>query len=109
MSNIKETEKTRNIALAPSTIETVDAAFYEYVENINLFCNTISGWTKIPVIWSSAERSYQIKNNKEIRDKNGSLIPLKFSYAYLIVFLIFILAFSKYPCLETNGGLFTVS
>lgn len=75
MSNIKETEKTRNIALAPSTIETVDAAFYEYVENLNLFCNTISGWTKIPVIWSSAERSYQIKNNQEIRDKNGSLIP----------------------------------
>jgi hypothetical protein len=75
MSILKESEKTKNIILAPSTIETIDAAFYEYVENLNLFCNTISGWTKIPVIWSSAERSYQIKNSKELRDKQGSLIP----------------------------------
>jgi hypothetical protein len=60
---------------SPSTIETIDGAFLNYVEGLNLFCNTINGWEKIPVIWSSAERAYQIKNNKEIRDKNGSLIP----------------------------------
>jgi hypothetical protein len=29
----------------------------------------------VPVIWSSAERSYQIKNNRQLRDKNGALIP----------------------------------
>lgn len=58
-----------------SNIETIDAAFLEYVEGLNLFCTTISGWEKIPVIWSSAERAYQIKNNRELRDKNGSLIP----------------------------------
>jgi hypothetical protein len=75
MSNIKQTENTKNIILAPSKIETVDSAFYEYVQNLNLYCNTISGWTKIPVIWSSAERSFQIKDNKEIRDIHGSLIP----------------------------------
>jgi hypothetical protein len=59
----------------PSTIETVDGAFLDYVEGLNLFCNTINGWDKVPVIWSSAERAYQIKNNREIRDANGSLIP----------------------------------
>jgi hypothetical protein len=59
----------------PSSIETIDAAFLEYVEGLNIFCTTINGWEKVPVIWSSAERAYQIKNNKEIRDKNGSLIP----------------------------------
>jgi len=59
----------------PSTIETVDGAFLDYVEGLNLFCNTINGLQKVPVIWSSAERAYQIKNNREIRDKNGSLIP----------------------------------
>lgn len=59
----------------PSTIETIDGAFLEYVEGLNLFCNTINGWDKVPVIWSSAERAYQIKNNRELRDKNGSLIP----------------------------------
>lgn len=58
-----------------SNIETIDAAFLEYVEGLNIFCNTINGWDKVPVIWSSAERAYQIKNNREIRDKNGSLVP----------------------------------
>lgn len=66
MSNVKN--------ISPSTIETIDSAFLEYVENMNVFCTTINGWEKIPVIWASAERSYQIKNNKEIRDANGSLI-----------------------------------
>jgi hypothetical protein len=61
--------------IAASNIETIDGAFLNYVENLNIHCTTINGWTKVPVIWSSAERSYQIKNNREIRDKNGSLIP----------------------------------
>lgn len=63
------------LQLNQSNIETIDAAFLEYVEGLNLFCTTINGWEKIPVIWASAERSYQIKNNREIRDRNGSLIP----------------------------------
>ncbi len=64
-----------SINIAPSSIETIDGAFLDYVEGLNLECNTINGIQKVPVIWASAERSYQIKNNKEIRDKNGSLIP----------------------------------
>jgi hypothetical protein len=75
MSDTIPSELTKNINLSPSTIETIDAAFLDYVENLNIFCNTFSGFSKIPVIWSSAERSYQLKNNKELRDKNGSLIP----------------------------------
>lgn len=64
-----------NYTITPSTIETIDAAFLEYVESLNINCTTINGWEKVPVIWASAERAFQIKNNKEIRDKNGSLIP----------------------------------
>lgn len=71
MSDSKEKVKVLN----QSTIETIDAAFLDYVEGLNLFCTTINGWEKIPVIWSSAERAFQVKNNREIRDKNGSLIP----------------------------------
>lgn len=71
MSESKEKVKVLNA----STIETIDAAFLDYVEGLNLFCTTIGGWEKIPVIWSSAERAYQLKNNREIRDKNGTLIP----------------------------------
>lgn len=59
----------------PSSIETIDGAFLDYVEGLNLFATTINGFEKVPVIWASAERAYQIKNNRDIRDKNGSLIP----------------------------------
>lgn len=61
--------------ISPSNIETIDAALLEYVEGLNVHCNTNQGWKKVPVIWASAERSFQIKNNAELRDRNGSLIP----------------------------------
>lgn len=75
MSEVITTDKTKDINLAPSTIETIDGALFDYVEELKIFCNTNGGWNKIPVIWSSAERSFQIKNNSTLRDKNGSLIP----------------------------------
>lgn len=75
MAEITPSEETKNLPLEPNTIETVDGAFLDYVEKLNLFCDTINGRTKVPVIWSSAERSYQIKDNPNFRDKNGSLIP----------------------------------
>jgi hypothetical protein len=71
----ENTEELKHLNLQQSNIETIDAAFLEYVEGLNIHCNTINGWQKVPVIWSSAERSFQIKDNREIRDKNGSLIP----------------------------------
>lgn len=68
-------EQTKNIVLNQSSIETIDSAFFDYVEQMNVFCDTQNGKIKVPVIWSSAERSFQIKNNQLLRDKNGSLIP----------------------------------
>ena len=70
MPELQPSEETKNLPIVANTIETVDAAFYEYVQKLNLFCETINGRTKIPVIWSSAERSYQIKDNPTFRDKN---------------------------------------
>ena len=59
----------------PSTLETIDEAFFEYVDQkLNIFSTTNKGWKKVPAIWLSAERSYQIKNNKNLRDSNGSII-----------------------------------
>jgi hypothetical protein len=75
MSQIQPSEETKDLQLAPSTIETIDGAFLDYVEKLNLFCDSINGRVKVPVIWSSAERSFQIKDNTLLRDKNGSLIP----------------------------------
>ena len=59
----------------PSTLENIDRALYEWVdEEMNIFCETNKGWKKSPVVWLSAERAYQIKNDKELRDDAGVLI-----------------------------------
>jgi hypothetical protein len=68
-------EDIREEFFLPSKIETIDAAFTEFVdENLNIFCTTNEGWKKVPVIWTSAERAFQIKNKKELRDSNGALV-----------------------------------
>ena len=60
--------------LTPSKLETVDTAFYTYIdEAYNSSVDTQEGFKKIPVLWLSAERSHQIKNNPELRDKDGNL------------------------------------
>jgi hypothetical protein len=62
--------------IAPSTIENVDFALYEWFDSeLNLFCDTNSGAKKVPILWVSPERSFQIKNNKEFRDINGAINP----------------------------------
>ena len=61
--------------IAPSTLETIDQAFYDWIDNeANIFSTTNKGWKKSPVIWMSSERSHQVKNRKELRDNNGALI-----------------------------------
>lgn len=59
----------------PSTIETVDYALYDYLNGIlDLHVTSKDGWKKVPIIWVSAERSFQIKNNPEYRDNEGAII-----------------------------------
>lgn len=59
-----------------SILEDVDAAVYNWVnESLNISCTTTDGFTKVPVIWTTPERSFQIKNNKELRDINGTINP----------------------------------
>lgn len=61
--------------LDPSKIENIDLAVYKWLdENMNLYTTTNKGWTKTPVIWVSGERSFQIKNNKDLRQNDGSFI-----------------------------------
>ena len=68
----------KEIVFMPSTIETIDQAVFKYVdETLNLHTNTNKGWKKTPVIWVSAERAHQIKNNRDLRDNSGVLkLPL---------------------------------
>lgn len=66
------------VSLTPSTVETIDLALYSWLNNdINVHSTFESGWKKVPIIWVSAERAYQIKADKEIRDSAGLLnLPL---------------------------------
>ena len=61
----------------PSTIETIDRALFKWVEDLKLHAETNKGWKKTNVMWVSAERAFQLKKNKELRDINGILkLPL---------------------------------
>jgi hypothetical protein len=63
------------IPLVPSTLEDIDGSFFNWIEEkLDIYASTNKGWEKVPIIWVSAERSFQIKNKKEIRDKSGTLI-----------------------------------
>lgn len=82
-NNKRESHATVNITsnvieeifVQPSTIENIDRAMFEFVEeDMDIFCETNSGFKKVPVTWLSTERAFQLKNNKDLRDKNGILI-----------------------------------
>ena len=87
MANNKEWEKIleglnkrkpkENRVIEPLTIEDIDTALLEYVDRkLNIHATTNKGWEKVPVIWSSAERWYQVKHKKELRDeKNVFILP----------------------------------
>lgn len=71
----KENEANlKEITFMPSTLETIDRAFFEFIdETLNIFSTTNKGWIKTPVLWVSAERAFQIKSDKALRDSNGVL------------------------------------
>jgi hypothetical protein len=68
----------KEIQYDPSTIETIDAAFYDWLtKDLDLFSTTNEGWKRTPVVWLSAERAYQLKSDKDIRDSSGLIkLPL---------------------------------
>jgi hypothetical protein len=75
---VNDDDIKREIPLLPSTIETIDVGFYDWVDKeLDLHVTSNSGWKKVPCLWLSAERSFQIKNNKDLRDSAGKLkLPL---------------------------------
>lgn len=74
MNNVSGTME-QILSYKPSTLETIDYALYEYIDNeINAFCTTNKGFKKVPVIWVASERAFQVKDNKDLRDDNGTLI-----------------------------------
>ncbi len=70
---MSEQDLTRKLHFEPSTIETIDKSVLNYMEKLDLFANSNDGWKKVPIIWASAERAFQVKRNKELRDPQGML------------------------------------
>jgi hypothetical protein len=66
------------VPISPSTIETIDMAFYNWLNvDMDVYSTFEDGWKKVPITWISAERTHQIKSNKDIRDSSGMLkLPL---------------------------------
>jgi len=64
--------------IQPSTLETIDFALFDFInDKMNNRSTTNEGWKKVPVIWVSSERSFLSKNNKDLRDDDGTLkLPL---------------------------------
>ena len=61
--------------IQPSTLENIDFAFFDFInDKMNSSATTNEGWKKTPVIWASAERSFLSKNNKDLRDGDGTLV-----------------------------------
>jgi len=57
-----------------STFETIDMAIFTWLnETLDVHATTNEGIKKVPVIWFSRERAFQIKEEKDNRDNNGFL------------------------------------
>jgi hypothetical protein len=68
----------KEIEFMPSTLEVIDRALFKFAnEELNIHVNSNKGWKKVPIIWVSAERAFQLKDDKDLRDSKGVLkLPL---------------------------------
>ncbi len=61
--------------LNPSTLEDVDYALYEFInDELNIYSETNRGFKKVPVMYSVPERAYQIKNDPNLRPNGRTLL-----------------------------------
>ncbi len=66
----------KEVEFMPSTIETIDFALSNWLsEELGIFCTTNEGWKRVPLIWSMPERSFQTKDNKDLRKKDIFVLP----------------------------------
>jgi len=68
----------KSIGMLASRIEDIDYALTSWVKkDVDIYTSTNEGFTQVPVLWQVPERSYQIKNEKSLRDDGGALkLPL---------------------------------
>ncbi len=72
----KDSVPLKEVQFMPSTIETIDFALYDWLnEGLGIFCTTNEGWKRVPLVWSMPERSFQIKSDKDLRKKDVFVLP----------------------------------
>jgi hypothetical protein len=75
IDNKEVEENLEEIEFMASTLETIDGAMLRFIdEDLNLSVTTNEGFKKVPVLWVTAERAYQLKQNKDLRDSEEMLI-----------------------------------
>ena len=69
--------KLGEIGILQSTIEDIDRALYQWIKDLRLSTLTNEGFVETNILWQAPERAYQIKHDKELRDRSGALkLPL---------------------------------
>ena len=66
--------KDELVNFEPSQLETIDQAFLNFVKELEISSKSNKGWLPVPVLWTGAERSYQVKSDLRLRDPAGVLI-----------------------------------
>ena len=67
----------REIPFLPSTIETIDVGFFNWVDkDLDLYATTNGGWKKTPVVWLSADRGSHYAHIYENTDYKGGATPI---------------------------------
>ena len=65
----------KEIGMLASSIETIDYSIVSWLkEDIDLSAETNAGYSRVPVFWQSPERSFQVKDDRSLRDNEGSII-----------------------------------
>jgi len=68
-------DRTKEIPFQPSTIENIDIAMYNWVEEkMNIFTDSKTGWKKVETIWVLPERAWLSKKTTDNREKTGALV-----------------------------------
>jgi len=64
-----------DIPYRPATLENIDFAMGKWLgAKVKNFVESHKEWKEVPVLWVSAERAYQMKHEKSLRDSFGALI-----------------------------------
>ena len=74
LPDVADSLTLKEVGMLVSDIENIDYSVMSWMkEDLALRAMTNQGFTSVPVLWQTPERSFQIKNEKELRDNNGTL------------------------------------